>query len=299
VSISDYLPVQGTKRNGNGFWNEGRDRIDSPVGTQCWVVDEDYIKTLGMKIVDGRDFSKNRLSDTLNVIINQAMARELGLHEPVGKRIQNNRVWNVVGVVEDFNFETLRSKVGPLVMKVGISPGIVSVKLSTADLSSTIAQIEKIWNKFSPNQKVRYSFLDESYAGMYDDVQRMGRIFTTFAVFAIAVACLGLFALSAFMVEQRNKEISIRLVLGASLKSIFNLLTLNFVRLVLVALVLAAPLGWYLMREWLLDFEYQVPITWDVFAIAGLLAIVIALGTISYQAVRAALMKPADGLRSE
>jgi putative ABC transport system permease protein len=299
VSISDYLPVHGTKRNGNGFYNEGRDKVDLSVGGQCWVVDEDYIKTMGMKIVDGRDFARNRLSDTSNVIINQSMAHELGLNEPVGKRIQNNQVWNIIGVVEDFNFETLRSKVGPLVMKVGISPGIVSVKLNTADLSTTIAQIEKVWNKFSPNQKVRYSFLDETYARMYDDVQRMGRIFTTFAVIAIVVACLGLFALSAFMVEQRNKEISIRLVLGASLRSIFSLLTLNFVRLVLVALVLAVPLGWYMMREWLHDFEYQVAITWDVFAIAGLLAIAIALGTISYQSLRAALAKPVEGLRTE
>jgi putative ABC transport system permease protein len=299
VSISDYLPVRGTKRNGNGFWNEGRDTVDPSVGGQMWVVDEDYIKTLGMKIVEGRDFAKDRLSDTLNVIINQSMAHELGLKEPIGKRIQNNQVWNIIGVVEDFNFESLRSKVEPLVMKVGISPGVVSVKLNTADLPSTIAQIEKIWNKFSPQQKIRYSFLDATYAQMYDDVQRMGRIFTTFAVIAIVVACLGLFALSAFMVEQRNKEISIRLVMGASMKSIFNLLTLNFVRLVLIALVLATPLGWYMMRAWLKDFEYQVPITWDVFVVAGALALAIAIATISYQSIRAAVSKPVEGLRTE
>lgn len=299
VSISDYLPVRGTKRNGNGFWNEGREKTDPSVGAQFWVVDEDYISTMGMKLVEGRDFAKNRLSDTLNIIINQSMAHELGLKEPLGKRIVNYRPWNIIGVVEDFNYESLRSKVQPLAMIAGISPGMVSVKLNTQDLSSTIGQIEKIWNKFSPNQRIRYSFLDESYARMYDDVQRMGRIFTTFAVFAIVVACLGLFALSAFMVEQRSKEISIRLVLGASMNSIFKLLTLNFVGLVVVALVLASPIGWYMMREWLQDFEYQVPITWDVFIMSGILALAIALATISYQSIRAALAKPVKGLRSE
>ena len=134
---------------------------------------------------------------------------------------------------------------------------------------------------------------------MYDDVQRMGRIFTTFAAFAIVVACLGLFALSAFMVEQRSKEISIRLVLGASMNSILRLLTLNFVGLVLISLLLASPIGWYMMREWLQDFEYQVPITWDVFVVSGILALAIALVTISYQSIRAALAKPVHGLRSE
>ncbi|MEJ1240023.1 ABC transporter permease [Chryseolinea sp. T2] len=299
ASISDYLPVRGTKRNGNRFWNEGREKTDPHVGGQFWVVDEDYITTMGMKLVEGRDFARNRLSDTLNIIINQSMAHELGLKEPLGKRIVNYRPWNIIGVVEDFNFESLRNKVEPLAMIAGISPGIVSVKLNTRDVSSTIAQIEKVWDKFSPNQKIRYSFLDETYARMYDDVQRMGRIFTTFAAFAIIVACLGLFALSAFMVEQRSKEISIRLVLGASMNSILRLLTLNFVGLVLISLLLASPIGWYMMREWLQDFEYQVPITWDVFVVSGILALAIALGTISYQCIRAALAKPVEGLRSE
>ncbi|MGC3946867.1 MAG: ABC transporter permease [Chryseolinea sp.] len=299
VSISDYLPVRGTKRNGNGFWNEGREKTDPSVGGQFWVVDEDYLSTMGMKLLEGRDFARNRLSDTLNIIINQSMAHELGLTQPIGKRIVNYRPWNIIGVVEDFNYESLRSKVQPLAMIAGISPGIVSVKLNTTDLASTIDQIEKVWNKFSPNQKIRYSFLDETYARMYDDVQRMGRIFTTFAVFAIVVACLGLFALSAFMVEQRSKEISIRLVLGASMNSIFKLLTMNFVVLVSIAFILASPIGWYMMREWLQDFEYQVPITWDVFIISGVLALAIALTTISHQSLRAALAKPAQGLRSE
>ena len=299
VSISDYLPIKGTKRNGNTFWNEGREKMDKSVGAQLWVVDEDYIKTMGIKLVDGRDFARDRTSDTLSIIINQSMAKELGLKDPIGKRIQNWRAWNVIGVVEDFNFESLRDKVYALGMVVGISPGNVSVKVNTTDMGNTLRQIEKVWEKFSPHQKIRYSFMDESYARMYDDVQRMGRIFTTFAVFAIVVACLGLFALSAFMVEQRSKEISIRLVLGASLQSIFNLLTLNFIKLVLISVVIAAPIAYYILIGWLQDFEYKTSITWDIFAIAATIAVLIALITISYQSLRAALAKPVNGLRSE
>jgi len=299
ATISDYLPVQGTKRNGNGFWIEGRDKIDPSVSGQFWVVDPYYIKTMGMKIVAGRDFFENPFADTTDVIINQAMAKELGLKDPIDKRIANYRGWNVVGVVEDFNYESLRGKVEPLAMIVGISPGVVSVKVNGADIGSVLKSINDTWKKFSPDQAIRYSFMDESFARMYDDVQRMGLIFTSFAVLAIVVACLGLFALSAFMVEQRNKEISIRLVLGASLNTIFNLLTLNFVKLVLISIAIATPVAWYMMTQWLLDFEYKTRITWDVFAIAGMLAIVIAVLTISYQSIKAALMKPVVGLRSE
>jgi putative ABC transport system permease protein len=134
---------------------------------------------------------------------------------------------------------------------------------------------------------------------MYDDVQRMGRIFSTFAVFAIIVACLGLFALSAFMVEQRSKEISIRLVLGASTSNIFRLLTQNFLKLVLIALIIAVPVAWYGMHQWLQDYEYRITITWDIFLLSGLLAVCIAVLTISYQSIRAAFMKPVDTLRNE
>jgi putative ABC transport system permease protein len=150
-----------------------------------------------------------------------------------------------------------------------------------------------------PHQAIRYTFLDESYARMYADVQRMGNIFACFAILAILVACLGLFALSAFMVEQRTKEISIRLVLGASLNNIFRLLTQNFVVLVLISFIIAVPLAWYMMQQWLMDYKYRIDITWDVFVLSGALAVAIAMLTISYQAIRAALANPATSLRSE
>ncbi|MEQ9412780.1 MAG: FtsX-like permease family protein, partial [Cyclobacteriaceae bacterium] len=289
ASIGDYLPIKGTKRNGNLFWNEGKRSIDKEVAGQIWEVDHDYIQTMEMNILEGRDFSKAMSTDSLSVIINQAMARELGLSDPLGKRITNGRIYNVIGVVEDFNYESLRGKIEPLCFVLGEKASIISVKVNSTEVVGTLKSITSLWKKFSPSQSIRYSFLDESYARMYDDVQKMGRIFTAFAVLAIMVASLGLFALSAFMVEQRGKEISIRLVLGATLYSVFSMLAFSFIRLVLVSIVIAIPIAWYSMQRWLEDFTYKTDITLGVFVTASLLAIFIALSTISYQSIRAAL----------
>jgi putative ABC transport system permease protein len=299
VTVSDYLPIKGTKRNGNCFWNEGKSTTDQCVGAQIWKVDHDYLKTMGMKIVEGRNFSVEMATDSQAVIINQKMAKELGLKDPIGKRIQNWQGYSIVGVVEDFHFESLRDKIGPLCLVLGESPNIISVKVKSDGISSVIKSVGSLWKKFSPNQPIRIAFLDERFAMMYADVQRMGRIFTTFSILAIIVACLGLFALSAFMVEQRSKEISIRLVLGASLRSIFNLLTLNFLKLVVISIVVAAPIAWYMMQKWLEDFTYKTEITWDVFLLAGLMAVSIAVLTISYQSISAGLMNPIKSLKSE
>ncbi|MCW5911652.1 MAG: ABC transporter permease [Cyclobacteriaceae bacterium] len=299
VSVSDYLPVRGTKRNGNTFHNEGKRGADRGVGGQNWVVDEDYIHTMGMTITEGRDFNARLSSDLSAAIVNQAMIKELGLTDPIGKIIDNGDKYTIIGVVEDFHFETMRENIKPLMMRLGTSPDIISVKIKSADMQEAVQSISKTWKEFVPNQPVRFAFLDESYAQMYKDVERTGRIFTSFSVLAIVVACLGLFALSAFMAEQRSKEISIRLVLGASLKNIFGLLTFNFVKLVLIAFVIAAPLAWYVMTKWLQNYAYKTEISWDVFLLTGVLSVVIALLTISYQSVRAALVNPVKNLRSE
>jgi putative ABC transport system permease protein len=299
ASVCDYLPVRGTKRNGNQFFIDGKNKIDKPVPGQFWRIDEDYIKTMGMTIVEGRDFDINLASDSAAVIINQKMAKKLALEKAIGSRINNYQTWNVIGVVEDFHFESMKQDIEPLAMVLGNSPTILSIKMNTTNLPEAIESITALWKKFAPNQPVRFSFLDQSYAKMYDDVKRMGQIFTSFAVFAIIVACLGLFALSAFMIEQRMKEISIRLVLGASIKNIVRLLTQNFVILVAISFMLATPIAWYVMQKWLEDYAYRVNVSWDVFLVAGGLSILIALLTISYQAIRAALANPVNGLRSE
>jgi putative ABC transport system permease protein len=299
VTISDYLPVSGMKRNGNGFWNEGKQKIDASVGGQFWRVDPDYATTLGLKVVDGRFFDRKMASDSDAIVINQRMAKDLNLTEPIGKKIINYRNWNVIGVVENFHFSSLRTNIGPLAMVLGNSNNAIAVKLNTEDIQSTITEVGNVWRQFSPHQPIRLAFLDESFERMYDDIRRMGNVFTSFAILAIVVACLGLFALSAFMVEQRGKEISIRLVLGASVRSVFGLLTFNFVKLVVISIVIAAPVAWYIMDKWLASFEYQTTIGWDVFVVAGGMALLIALSTISYQSIKAGLVKPVNNLRAE
>jgi len=300
ATSNNYLPVYGTNRDNNGFWKEGKQKIDKPVYGQYWYVDEDYLSTLGMKLIEGRNFNEKLKSDSGSIIINQAMAKAMGYKKSVGERMGNGRIYySVIGVVENFHFETMKGEIRPLCMVMGKGGNIVSVKVKSKNVAGALQSINQVWNKFMPHQPFRYTFLDESYARMYDDVDRMGKIFATFAGLAIIVACLGLFALSAFMVEQRSKEISIRLVMGASVKNIFRLLTQNFVKLVLVSFVIAAPVSWYMMDKWLQDYKYKIAITWDVFAIAGVMSVLIALFTISYQSISAALANPANRLRSE
>ncbi len=301
VSISDYLPVSGTKRDGNTFYREGRTKEDIGVGSQKWRVDYDYIKTMGMKIREGREFSKDMASDSSAVIINKTMAEKLGLKEPLGQVIVNGwEHFRVIGVIEDFNYESMKQSIEPLCLVLGnYNSNIISVKMNGSEAKNMITSVTSVWKKFSPAQPIRYTFLDESFANMYADVQRMGHIFTSFAVFAIIIACLGLFALSAFMAEQRNKEIGIRKVLGASATSITKMLSKDFAKLVVIAILIASPIGWWAMNKWLQDFAYKVPVSWWIFALAGFIAIAIALFTISFQAIKAAIANPVTSLRSE
>ncbi|WP_276372150.1 ABC transporter permease [Chryseolinea sp. H1M3-3] len=299
VTLTQYFPVAGTKRDMNQFWRDGKSQEEKSNGAQVWYVDEDYINTMGMKLVAGRNFQKDLASDSSAIIINQSMVKVFGFKQPLGERIMNWRTWTVIGVVEDFHFENMKDKIEPLCFVRGGWGNIAAIKLKTHKMEDAIQSITEVWKKFLPHQTIRYTFLDESYARMYDDVRRTGNIFASFAILAIIVACLGLFALSAFMVEQRNKEISIRLVLGASLQNIFRLLTDQFIKLVLISFLLSIPLAWYVMQRWLEDYEYKIEIGWQVFVVAGIVSVLIALLTVSYQSIRAALANPANNLRSE
>jgi len=176
---------------------------------------------------------------------------------------------------------------------------IVSVKLSGKDTKKVISDVANVWKSFSPDQPFRYTFLDESFANMYKDVQRTGSIFTSFAVLAIIIVCLGLFALSAFMAEQRTKEIGIRKVLGASVNGIVTMLSKDFLKLIIIAMLIASPIAWWAMIKWLQDFEYRIPVAWGFFAVEGIAALLIALFTISFQAIKAAVANPVQSLRTE
>ena len=300
VSVSDYLPIKGTKRNSNGWWKEGRVNVDQPVYRQFWGVDHDYFKTLGMKFIEGRDFDVRIPTDSQMVVITRQMAKDLQLEKPVGARITNGNNYTVIGVVEDFHAESVKEKIEGVAFAINRGGArMVSAKVNTENMRDMIASVTAVWKRFAPDQPIRYTFFDEQYARMYEDIQRTGRIFTSFAILAIIIACLGLFALSAFMVQQRNKEISIRLVLGASTKNIFRLLTQNFMMLILVAIFIAIPIAWYMMNKWLQDFVYRIEIGWDVFFWTALISVAIALIAISHQAIRAALTDPVKNLRSE
>jgi putative ABC transport system permease protein len=305
ATVSNYLPVPSS-RNNSAVLPEGERDSKKATSMQNWVVDHDFITTLGMKIVVGRDFSREYSTDTKATLINQAAAKQFDWAQPVGKRIGrvvsnagDIELYEVIGVVEDFHFETLKETIGPLVMFLGNSNGRISFRVETEDLSATIGLLQKEWKKFLPHQPFEYGFLDERFADMYQTEQRIGRIFGVITGFAIFIGCLGLFALAAFTAEQRTKEIGIRKVLGATAANIIRLLTKEFVILIAIANLIAWPVAFLVMKGWLKDFSYRISLSVWLFVGAGLLTLFIALLTVSFQAVKAALADPANSLRYE
>ena len=310
-SISGYLPTP-SNRSDNSFFPEGNIDQKKAVNMQAWGVDHDYVKTLGMNIVQGRDFSREFGSDSSGIILNETAAKLFGGTNIIGKRVlrftdsqlKTTRTYTVIGVVKNFHFESLRRNISALAMVLDANSGAASFRLGGTPLSSTnlpalIGQIETKWKRVAPGQPFSYSFLEDSFDAMYRAEQRIGTIALTFAILAILIACLGLFGLAAFMAEQRTKEIGVRKVLGATVFSIVGLLSKDFLRLVLIAIVIASPIAWYAMNRWLNDFAYKIDIEWWYFALAGLLAVGIAFLTVSFQSVKAALMNPVKSLRSE
>src|SRR5690348_227446 len=271
---------------------------------QNWHIDYDYIKTLGMHIIQGRGFSKDFPGDSSAVIINETTAKILGYSDPVGKILYGSEPdgktspHTIIGVVKNFNFESLHQDVGPLCFFLG-SGGLGIFKVNTSNIQNTIAQVESKWKQLAPGLPFSYRFLNESYDEMYRAEQRVGKIALIFSAIAIFIACLGLFGLAAFIAEQRTKEIGIRKVLGASVSSIASMLSKDFVKLVIISFILAAPLAWWAMHKWLQGFAFRINISWWVFAAAGFIALLIALLTVSYQAIRSGLANPVDSLRTE
>jgi putative ABC transport system permease protein len=268
--------------------------------------DEAFIPTYGMKMVAGRNFSKEYGMDTSSFVINEAAVKVLGLksnEDAIGKPFTyGNRAGHLIGVVNDFHFESLHQRILPIVLFTSTtqnSYGRISIKISGNNIPAALSHIEDTWKKFLPETPYDYTFLDERFADLYKAEQQQGSIFTIFSCIAIFIACLGLFGLSAFTITQRIKEIGIRKVLGASVGNIVGLLSKDFLKLVIIAAVIAYPLAWYAMDTWLQDFAYRINISWWVFLLAGIIAAVIAFATISLQAVKAALANPVKSLRTE
>jgi putative ABC transport system permease protein len=300
ASLTDYLPVAGSRITNFGFRPE--DQIDFDAGFEAarWIVDEDYLNTMSMKLIAGRNF-REEMQEENSLIINQTMAEAFNLEETLGTQVIDmfNGRYQVIGVVEDFYFESLTDHIRPLAMVRGKGSSTLSVKLSTQDVDAVMTQITATWDDIQPNQPIRYRFMDERFADMYSSLDRAKTLFIGFSVLSIVVACLGLFALSAYSVEQRSKEVSIRKVLGANTDTIFILLAKDFMKLVGLAIVLAVPIGWYFMNGLLEDLANRVALSWQVFAVGALIALVIAFLTISAESLRAAFANPAAKLRSE
>ena len=307
-TISSYLPVTNSSRSDNTYSKEAVMDTKNGIDMQTWGIDYDYIKTMGMEIVMGRNFSKDFGADSSALIITETTAKLLGYADPIGKMIyapsnaaNDNTLYprEIIGVVKDFHFESLRQKLGPLCMRLRNSTGLASFKVTAGSTKNLVQQIENKWKILAPGMPFSYRFMSDSFNDMYRSEQRAGTIAIVFAILAILIACLGLFGLVTYMAEQRNKEIGIRKVLGASVTNVVTMLSKDFLILVIIAAVLAFPLAWWAMNKWLLDFEYRVNISVWVFVIAGVVALLIALITVSFQAIKAAIANPVKSLRSE
>ena len=305
ASFTGFLPVSSSARNDNTFSNTAVMDSKNGVNMQRWTVDYDYIKTLGMQIVKGRNFSKEFGSDSSAVILNETAVKLFAFDSPLGQKIytfnDNNKPvsYQVIGVVKNFHFESLRQNIGPLCMVLGNSPWITSFKVNTSSIQTLVKQIEEKWKAMAPGLAFSYRFLDESFDEMYRSEQRLGKIAITFAILAIVIACLGLFGLVTYAAERRVKEIGIRKVLGASVGNIIGMLSKDFLKLVLIAAVISFPVAWWVMNKWLQDFAYRINISWWIFLVAGLIAALIALVTVSVQAIKAAIANPVKSLRTE
>ena len=270
-------------------------------------VDYDFIPTYGMTMAAGRNFSRSFSTDSNNYIINEAAVRSLGwgtAQSALARDIRYGGVMGkVIGVVKDFHFESLHQKIIPMIMVLPparkIANGILSIKVDGNNTTAAIATIEANWHRYLPETPFDYTFLDRKFAQLYTSEQQQGSLFTIFSCVAIFIACLGLFGLSAFTITQRFKEIGVRKVLGASVFQIVIELSKDFLKLVLIASFVALPIAWIGMNKWLTDFAFRITISWWVLAMAGILALIIAFITISFQSIKAALSNPVKSLRSE
>jgi putative ABC transport system permease protein len=305
-TMTGYLPTAGWRSDSPLFPDATTDTKNA-VSTQIWRIDENYIPTLGMKMAEGRNFSIDFPTDSSAIIINEAAARLLGFKDLLNRPLyymndfpkKDLTKYHIIGIVKDFNFNTLREVVTPLCFLYQPQNSSIAFRIHSANMPVVISMIENKFKEFAPEQPFSYSFMDEDFNKTYNDEQRMGGISMTFSVLAILIACLGLLGLITFAAEQRAKEIGIRKVLGANGRDIVSMLSKDFLKLVLIASLIAIPLAWWAMNKWLQGFAYRIEISWWILVSAALLAIFIALLTIFYQAIKAAIANPVKSLRSE
>jgi putative ABC transport system permease protein len=307
ATISGYLPTNDKR------WHNGGSGPDNGTGTnggwtQCWKIDDAYLPTLGMQLVAGRNFSRDYGTDTAAVIINESAAKLFAIDkDPLNKTVniawwqRNNRKMNVIGVVKNFNFSSLRDNIQPLVFVNALDEDAVlmAIRAKTDNWPALLAQLKQKWTSLVPNRAFEFSFMDSDFDGLYRAEQRMGQVSILFSTLAILIACLGLFGLAAYAAEQRTSEIGIRKILGASVPNIVGLLSKDFGRLILIAIGIATPLAWLGMDKWLQNFAYRTTISPWLFVLAAAIVVVIAATTTIFQSIRAAVVNPVETLRTE
>lgn len=309
ASITSSIPTQNSFGD---FYEPDMTGVSEPliknIALNSFMVDESFVPSLHLKILKGRNFSKD-YNDSASVIVNETTVKQIGWKEPLGKFISypgnGNQRFQVIGVVKDFNTESIRTAITPFVLFNQTSRSFRSnttyilAKIDGTNTAATLHQLEAKWKQFAPAVPFEYSFLDKNFENLYRADKKQGVVFGIFTCLSIIVACLGLFGLSMYTAERRTKEIGIRKVLGASVQNLVGLLSKEFIKLVFISVILAFPMGWWAMNTWLQDFNYHIEISAWVFVIAGIAAFVIALLTVSFQAIRAALLNPVKSLRTE
>jgi putative ABC transport system permease protein len=312
LNNSDVLNVSSTNTvigNGSGkvIFNVETDEGMQQRGINFAVVDHDFVETLGITMLEGRDFQEDMPSDTMRgVVINETMAKRLNWDKPMGKKVQMQRrdgtdiiMATVVGVMQDYHQTGMYNEIETLMLLYRVNNRVVYAKLSEENVQGTIRYIENQWNEVFPDHPFEYSFVSDRFSEQFGADEKRGFIFTLFTVLAILIACLGLFGLASYTVEQRKKEIGIRKVVGASEGTVVKLISKEFIILVSIAIVIAFPLTYYFMSDWLQNFVFRTNLGLFVFILAGLITIAITFITISYQAWKAANSNPADSLRIE
>ncbi|MBA3285471.1 MAG: hypothetical protein H0U27_10500 [Nitrosopumilus sp.] len=310
-SVPGVLSTSYSSGVPGGNYNSAYSQVQNKSGDMqktnldLYFVDLDFINQYKLKIISGRAFSRDFASDsTQAMIINETAVKLLGYNsaqEAIGRNFdQWGRQGKIIGVLKDFHYQSLQQNIKPLTMRIEPeSFGTISIKVATANLPKTIKAIGSKWSQIIPNRPFEYNFLDEFFNKQYRSEDRFGNLFFNFAVLAIFISCLGLLGLASYSTIQRTKEIGVRKVLGASVSNIVNLLSVEFIKLVFIAFIIASPIAWFGMNIWLHDFAYRTSITWWVFAIAGASSIVITFFTISFQAIKAAVANPVKSLRTE
>ncbi len=304
ATLTGYLPTSEARNSSALFQTQDMDQKKA-IQSQTWTVDGNYLPAMGMHLAAGRNFSPDFGTDSTAMIVNESAAKAMGTAQVLNKTLyypladsKTLKAFHIIGVVKDFNFSSLKAGITPVVLTLGSDHGALSVRIK-GDVSSILVAIREKWSNLSGGRTFEYSFMDQQFDNLYRTEQRTGGVFIALTVLAILIACLGLFGLAAYGAEQQFKEIGIRKVLGASTIAITRMLSVDFIRLVGIAILIAAPLSWYLMYNWLQTFAYRVPLHWWLIAFASLGAILVALATVSIQAVKSALTNPVKSLKSE